>query len=73
MEQRNPSGCHDDDAIAKHLGGYSLVNLQGSYAVARDWSLFARVNNLFAKKYELVADFATPGANLFVGLRYSPQ
>ncbi len=66
-------GRYDDDANAKHLGGYSLVNLQGSYAVARDWSLFARVNNLFAKKYELVADFATPGANLFVGLRYSPQ
>ncbi|MBI4985856.1 MAG: TonB-dependent receptor [Rhodocyclales bacterium] len=64
---------YDDDANARHLGGYGLVNLQGSYAVARDWSLFARANNLFGKKYELAADFATPGANLFVGLRYAPQ
>ncbi len=64
---------YDDDANARHLGGYGLVNLLGSYAVTQDWSLFARANNLFGKKYELAADFATPGANLFVGIRYVPH
>jgi vitamin B12 transporter len=63
----------DDDANTRRLGGFSLVNLQGSYAISRDWSLFARLNNLFGKKYELVSDFATPGTNLYVGLRYAAQ
>jgi vitamin B12 transporter len=63
----------DDDANTKPLGGFTLLNLQGSYAVARDWSLFARLNNVFGKRYEWVADFATPGTNLFVGLRYAAQ
>ena len=32
-----------------------------------------RVNNLFNQKYELVQGFNTPGANLFVGVRYVPK
>lgn len=63
----------DDDANTKHLGGFTLINLQGSRTLSREWSLFGRVNNLFGKKYELAADFATPGTNIFVGLRYAPQ
>ena len=63
----------DDDANATHLGSFSLINLQGSYALARDWSLFGRVNNLFGKRYELAADFAAAGTNAFLGLRYAPQ
>ncbi len=63
----------DDDADTKPLGGFTLFNLQASYAMARDWSLFARVNNVFGRKYEWVADYATPGTNLFVGLRYASR
>lgn len=63
----------DDDANLKHLGGYSLVNLQASRALADNWTLFARANNIFGKKYEIVADFATAGATVFVGLRYAPR
>lgn len=55
------------------LGGYALVNLSATYALAPGWSLFARANNVFDKRYELSKDFATPGANLFVGIRYSPR
>lgn len=63
----------DDDANLKHLGGYGLVNLQASRALTDDWTLFARANNIFGKKYEIVADFATAGATVFVGLRYAPR
>lgn len=63
----------DDDANTKHMGGVSIINVQGSYALARDWSLFGRVNNLFGKRYELAADFAAAGTNAFLGLRYAPQ
>lgn len=55
------------------LGGYTLFNLYGSYALARDWSLFARADNIFDKKYEQAQDYATPGASIFVGLRYKPN
>lgn len=55
------------------LGGYTLFNLYGSYALARDWSLFARADNIFDKKYEHALDYATPGASIFVGLRYKPN
>lgn len=64
---------HDDNANIKRLGGYALVNLYAAYALSPEWSAFGRANNLFDKRYELAADFATPGANLFVGLRYAPK
>lgn len=64
---------YDDNANTKRLGGYALVNLYAAYALSPEWSAFGRANNLFDKRYELAADFATPGANLFVGVRYTPK
>jgi vitamin B12 transporter len=52
------------------LGGYALWNLYASYDVARNWSLFARWNNVLDKDYELAKGYATPGSNVFVGIRY---
>ena len=57
----------------QRLAGYALVNLFGEYRIANDWSLFARVNNLFDKDYQLVQGFATPGFNVFAGVRYAPR
>jgi vitamin B12 transporter len=64
---------YDTDANTRKLGGYSLTNLYGAYRFAKDWSAFARINNLFDKNYELVGDFGTPGFNAFVGIRYAPK
>lgn len=58
---------------AKKLGGYALTNLYGAYHFAKDWSVFARVNNLFDREYVLADTYATPGMNAFVGIRYSPK
>lgn len=55
------------------LGGYTLVNLYGSYRLDSSWSLFARINNLFDKQYVLADGYATPGLNAFVGIRYTPK
>ncbi len=55
------------------LGGYTLFNLYGSYAFARDWSAFVRADNVFDKKYEQAFNYAPPGASVFVGLRFSPS
>ena len=64
---------YNDIANSQILGGYTLVNLQLSYQLEHDLSLFARANNLFDRQYALVRDYATPGANLFIGLRYTPN
>ena len=73
---------YDDAANTRRLGGYGVLNLYGSYRLGNDWSLFGRVNNVLDKYYELsrntdfygaVTSYATPGANLFVGVRYAPK
>jgi len=58
---------------AKKLSGYALTHLYGAYHFDKDWSVFARVNNLFDRNYVLADSFATPGFNAFVGIRYSPK
>ncbi|MEY4591515.1 MAG: hypothetical protein RIR18_410 [Pseudomonadota bacterium] len=63
----------DDVANKNTLGGYTLVNLQGAYALDKEWTLYARVNNIFNREYELARYYNTPGINAFVGLRYTPQ
>jgi vitamin B12 transporter len=63
----------DDAANTQRLGGYGVANLLADYRLEKNWTLFGRANNLFNKQYELAKDYATPGASLFVGIRYSPQ
>ena len=63
----------NDTANTQELGGYGIVNLHANYRVTRDWSVFARANNLFNKDYVLVGNYQTPGFNAFVGVRYTPQ
>jgi vitamin B12 transporter len=65
------------------LAGYTLVNLTASYHLARDWTINARVNNLFDRDYVLATTassgspnapaYNTSGMNAFVGLRWQPN
>lgn len=66
-------GRFDTDANTTRLGGYSLLNLYGSYSPDRDWSVFARANNVLDKDYATVAGYETAGANVFFGVRYAPK
>ena len=61
----------DDGANTARLGGYTLLNLIASTVVMKDWTVFGRWNNVTDKNYQLARGYATPGANLFVGLRYA--
>lgn len=58
----------------RKMGGYGVVHLHGEYRMNDSWSLFARVDNLFDKKYELArsstSDFASLGRSVFVGARF---
>lgn len=64
---------YDDPANLVRMGGYGLVNLYADYRVQPDWALFVRANNIFNKDYETADNFATAGANVFVGVRYAPK
>lgn len=62
---------NEDPATKMH--GYALFNLTATYALSRDWSVRARWNNVFDRKYELAQNFNTPGSNVFVAVQYQPQ
>lgn len=71
MQGNGPS--YDDTANTKRMGGYALLNVFARYAPWRDWSIEARGNNLGNRSYETAWGYANAGANVFVGLRYSPN
>jgi vitamin B12 transporter len=54
------------------MGGYGLVNASADYALGKEWSLQARINNLFDRQYELAQGYGTPGVNAFLSVRYQP-
>ena len=54
------------------MSGYTLVNIYTNYRINPDWSLNARVNNLFDRTYELAQNYGTFGTNLMVTVRYAP-
>jgi vitamin B12 transporter len=63
----------DDAANRTTLGGYGLLNLNASYEVAPNWTVFGRWDNVLDKKYELARNYATPGSTVFVGVRYGAR
>jgi vitamin B12 transporter len=77
------SARYNDPANEFRLGGYALVNFTGKYKINADWSILARANNVLDKNYVLSSikssfgptdpDYNTPGANLFVNIRYQPE
>lgn len=72
-EMQSSGRRYMNEANTERLGGYTLFNLRADYALNRDWALYARADNVFDKKYALDKDFATPGASLFLGIRYAPK
>jgi vitamin B12 transporter len=72
---------YNDAANAKRMAGYALLNLTASRQLAPAWKLEMRADNVLDKDYILAytgngllaAPYATPDANVFVGLRWQPQ
>ncbi len=62
-----------DDASNVTLAAYTTVNLNAGYAFDKDWSLQARLENIFDEEYELVNDYTTPGRTMLLELRFSPK
>jgi len=49
--------------------GYATTNVAASYALSRNLSLFARVNNLFDRRYQEPVGFDRPGFGVFAGIK----
>jgi vitamin B12 transporter len=64
------SARFDDAANTRRMGGYAIVNVTAEYLLAPRWALFALLGNAFDQRYQLAADYNTPGANVFAGVRY---
>lgn len=60
----------DDAANERRMGGYGVVNLAARWVLPHGVTLFARVDNLLDKEYELAADYSTGGTRFFAGLRW---
>ena len=64
------SARFDDAADTRRMGGYALLNVAGEYPLAPRWTLFARLDNVLDKRYELAADFNTAGTSVLAGVRF---
>jgi len=50
-------------------GGYATTNIAASYLLSRNLTLFARINNLFDRRYEDPLGFDRPGFGVFAGIK----
>jgi vitamin B12 transporter len=67
------SHSFDDAANTVRVAGYGRVDLRADWAVARDWALGLRLNNVGDKSYETVYGYNQPGREAFVSLRWAPR
>lgn len=64
---------YEDAANATPLASYTTVDLQASYALAKAWSVQAKVNNVGDRAYETAQGYNQPGRQFFVTVRYAPK
>ncbi len=57
-------GDENNRDVHGKISGFTVVNIDARYQIGKDLELFARVNNLFDRRY---ANFGVVGANFFTG------
>lgn len=65
-------GNRDFSVQRLRTNGYATVNLTADYQADEQTVLFARVDNLFNRRYENPTGFLRPGLGVYAGLRFSP-
>ncbi|WP_456412231.1 TonB-dependent receptor domain-containing protein [Thiolapillus sp.] len=53
------------------LDSYTLVNLNASYRLNRNWQIFAKLENAFDEDYQLAYGYNTQGRAGFLGIRFN--
>ena len=64
---------YDDAANLVRVGGYATLDLRFEYALGSDWTVLARVANLFDRDYQLVDWYAQPGREYGLSVRWQPR
>ena len=64
---------YDDVANTLRVGGFSTLDLRAEWRVAPEWTLQARVGNVFDHDYQTAAYYAQPGRQWFLSVRYAAQ
>ena len=60
----------DDAANAVTVAGYTTVDVRARWALAREWRLDLKVNNVADVRYETVFGYNQPGREVILTLRY---
>ena len=58
-------------ANIQQMPSYAIFNLYSSYEFDKDWTVFARWNNIFDAQYQTSYGYANAGSNIFAGVRYA--
>ena len=64
---------YDDAANLVRVGGYATLDLRFEYALHADWTVLARVTNLFDRDYQLVDWYNQPGREYGLSVRWQPR
>jgi len=73
LRARSDSVYYDFMGDKIPVAGYGLLDLRGNYVLSGDWSLLARIGNLFDKPYQTVPTYNQPGREFFLSLVYQPE
>ena len=60
----------DDAANTTRISGYGLLNLRASYALGKEWSLRAKIENALNKDYETASGYNQAGFSVFASINY---
>ena len=63
----------DDAANRTPLPAYTTLDLSARWRLTREWTLDARLDNAFDRRYETARGYNQAGRGLYVGLRWRPQ
>ncbi len=66
-------GNRDFSVPRLRTSGYATVNLAADYQATDATVVFARVDNLFDRRYESPTGFQRPGLGVYAGVRFTPQ
>jgi vitamin B12 transporter len=55
--------------VLQRLPSYTLVNVNAEYKLSKQFTLFARADNLFDERYEEVWSYVGPGRTMFGGVK----
>ncbi|HVF63401.1 MAG TPA: TonB-dependent receptor, partial [Casimicrobiaceae bacterium] len=62
----------DDAENTRRLAGYALLNVTAEWQLPHNVTLLARADNVTDRRHALASGFATPGTQLFAGVRWQP-